>query len=116
MNIAGVEFRYDSLRGRYRSRAANTSSSANPTEWTFGDALWTADDGDEPYLDFTASIDDKSIATVPTTRYTGAGGTCAPQSLGTLGDPVSTRYYHADLIGSTTAQTDEAGEIPTRGA
>ncbi|MGE0480047.1 MAG: RHS repeat-associated core domain-containing protein [Phycisphaerae bacterium] len=113
--IDGREFRYDSLRGRYLSRAVDTGSSADPTEWTFGDALWTDYDGDEPYLDFSASIDGKSIATVPTTRYTRAGGTFAQQSLDALGDPVSTRYYHADLVGSTTALTDEAGEIPTGG-
>ncbi|MGE0480046.1 MAG: RHS repeat-associated core domain-containing protein [Phycisphaerae bacterium] len=113
--IDGREFRYDTLRGRYLSRAVNTNSSADPTEWTFGDALWTDYDGDEPYLDFTASIEGKSIATVPTMRYTGAGGTFAQQSLDALGDPVSTRYYHADLVGSTTALTDEAGEIPTGG-
>ncbi|MGE0481161.1 MAG: RHS repeat-associated core domain-containing protein, partial [Phycisphaerae bacterium] len=111
VNIAGVEFRYDSLRGRYRSRAANTGSSANPTEWTYGDALWTADDGDEPYLDFTASIEGKSIATAPTMRYTGAAGTFVQQSLDALGDPVSTRYYHADLVGSTRVLTDEGGSI-----
>jgi len=92
------QFRYDAARARYLNRELDTSDFSVVVSDT-----WSDYDGDEIYGDFTLS---GSTATNQRSFQPG---------IATVGDPwassggASTKYYHADLIGTTRIQSTSGG-------
>ncbi|MGE0480048.1 MAG: RHS repeat-associated core domain-containing protein [Phycisphaerae bacterium] len=102
---AAVEFRYDSLRGRYLRRAVDPNDFYFPLET----GTWTDYAADTPYGDFTLTPGEgDTYDVVEQTRYFGGLGEQ------TVSNGAS-RYYHADLVGSTSLLTDDAGDPPAAG-
>ncbi|MGE0481254.1 MAG: RHS repeat-associated core domain-containing protein [Phycisphaerae bacterium] len=105
VKTAAVEFRYDSLRGRYLRRAVDPNDNYVPLET----GAWTDYTGDTPLGDFTLTPGDcDTYDAVEETRYFGGMGEQ------TVSNGAS-RYYHADLVGSTSLLTDDAGDPPASG-
>jgi RHS repeat-associated protein len=102
------EFRYDAARARYLVRAfdvsAETGLNHSPPLFNVVSDTWTDYDDDEVYGDYTLSgatatnvrSFQPGIATVDS--FASAGGS-------------NTKYYHADLIGTTRAMTVSTGLV-----
>ncbi len=96
------EFRYDSARQRYLNRKLNPAVLGDTGELVTLSETWSDYDGNNIYGDFTVT---GGVPMEARSYEPGIAKVDPWQSSGSL----NTKYYHADMIGTTREMTDSSG-------
>ena len=107
------EFRYDGGRQRYLDRSLNACDFQNGIITPLANGTkWTDYDGDEPYGDYTVTVNTPPTApTITNVRSFELGmARVDPWTDGSLGvGENNTAYYHADMLGTTRMMASASG-------